>query len=150
MRGIGIDAINAPRRNDANIRHAFQMPVLRHMRLHVANLDRRSMRAQHVLLVDIKSVVHGTRRMILRDIQRGKIVEIVFDLRACRNIKADRVKQCLDAFQGARDRMQSAHARAAPGQRHIQRFRRQFGLQRLLAAMASRRACSAASICCLT
>ena len=43
------------------------------------------MRAQHVLLVDVESVVHGTRRMVFRDIQRGKIVKIAFNLRAFRH-----------------------------------------------------------------
>ena len=129
MGGIGIHAIDASRRDDADVRHRLQMLVLLHMRLHVADLDRRGVRAQHMLLVDVESVVHGTRRMVGRDVQRGEVVEIVFDLRAFRHGITDGMKQGFDAFQRARDRMQSAHAGTAPRQRHVQRLRRQLGIQ---------------------
>nr|AOO54644.1 phenylalanyl-tRNA synthetase subunit alpha [uncultured bacterium] len=125
VRRIGVHAVNAPRRDDADVGHAVQMRIFRHVRLHVANLDRRSVRAQHVLLVDVERVVHGTRRMVFRDIQRGEIVEIVFDLGTFRYGVTDGMEKAFNALQRARDRMQSAHADAAPRQRHVERLRRQ-------------------------
>ena len=81
------------------------MLVFRHMRLHVADLDRRGVRAQHMLLVDIEGVVHGTRGMVGRNVQRSEVVEIVFDLRTFRHGIADGMEQVFDTFQGACDRM---------------------------------------------
>ena len=129
MGGIGIHAIDAPRRNDADVRHCFQMTVFLHMRLHVADLDRRGVRAQHMLLVDIEGVVHGARRMVGGDVQRGEVVKIVFDLRTFRLGITDGMEQRSNALQCARDRMQSADACTAPRQSHIQRLCGQLGIQ---------------------
>ena len=132
MGGIGIHTIDATRRDDANVRHDFQMLVFRPMRLHVADLNRRSMRAQHVLFINVECVVHRTCRMIRGNIQRGKVVKIVLDLRSFSHRESDRMEQGGDTLQRAGDRMQSTHARTAPRQRNIQRLTRKFGLQCLL------------------
>src|SRR5574340_767862 len=123
MGGVGVDTVDAPGRDDLQRRL---------VRLHVAHLHRRGVGAQHMLRVDVEGVVHRARRMVLRDVQRGEVVEIAFDLRAGRDGKTQRMEQLLDALQRARHRMQAARAQAAPGQGHIQRFRRQLLLQLVL------------------
>ena len=70
VRHVRIAAVYAPRRNNLQRWCIF---------LHVTDLHRRSMGAQQVLIVHIKRIVHGARRMIFRNIQRGKIVKIGLD-----------------------------------------------------------------------
>ena len=56
----------------------------RRLRAHGAYLHRRGVRAQQPAIRKIKRIVHGARRMILRDIQRLEIVEVILDLRSRR------------------------------------------------------------------
>ncbi len=126
---IGIAAIYPARRNDAEGRL---------VRLHVMHLHRRRMRAQHVARLKIKGIVHGARRMILGDIQRGEIIEIGFDFRPIGHFEAHGTEQGLDAIQRAADRMQPAVATPTSGQRHVDGFLAQlafeFGFLNRLAA----------------
>ena len=129
VRGIRIDAIDAARRDDANLGHRFEVLVLLHMLLHVAHLDRAGMRAQQdafgrlaVVTLQIKSVVHGTRGMVVRRVQCGEIVEIGFDLGAIGHFKTDRTEQAFDALQRACHRMDSTAHLAATRQGDVQRF----------------------------
>src|SRR5574340_617927 len=101
MSGIGIDAVDAPGRDDLQRRL---------VRLHVAHLHRRGVGTQHMLRIDVEGVVHRARRMVFRDVQRGEVVEVVLDLRAGRDGKTQRVEQLLDALQRARHRMQATRA----------------------------------------
>ncbi len=112
VRGVAVHAIDAARRDDLDRRL---------VRFHVAHLDRRRMRPQHHAAFDIEGVLHRARRVILRRVQRGEVVEVVLDLRAVRHREAQRVKELLHAFLHARQRMQAAAAAAAAGQRHIDR-----------------------------
>ena len=89
VRGVAVDAIDAARRDDLDRRR---------VRFHVADLDRRRVRAQHVAALDVERVVHRARRMVLRHVERGEVVEVVLDLRAVGDLEAERAEQRLDAL----------------------------------------------------
>ena len=117
VRGVRIHAIHATRCDDRQ-----RQPVT--CRAQRADLHRRGMRAQQHplaihLVIEVEGVVHGTRRMIGRHVQRREIVEVVLDFRALRDLEADFAEQPLDAQSRARDRMQAAVAFAATVERHI-------------------------------
>ena len=85
VRRVAIDAIGAPRRDDADRRLLFQ---------HGAHLHRRGVGAQDVLravglLAEIEGVVHLPRRMIGRDVELGEIVVVEFDVGAFGDGKAE-------------------------------------------------------------
>ena len=113
MRRIAVDAVHAARRDDLDRRR---------MRFHVADLDRRRVRAQHMPPLDVERVVHRARRMVLGRVERGEVVVVVFDLGTVGDVEAERAEQRLDALERARDRMQAADAAPAAGQRHVERF----------------------------
>ncbi len=76
--GIGIDAIGAAGRDDADRRLLVQ---------HRAHLHGAGMRAQHMaravgLFLQIEGVVHLPRGMIRRDVELGEIVIVEFDIGA--------------------------------------------------------------------
>ena len=89
------------------------------LRPHGANLHRRGMRAQQPPVRKIKRVVHGARRMILRNIQRFEIMEVVLDFRSRGHLESRLGKDPLDAQARARHGMHAARLLAAPGQGHI-------------------------------
>ncbi|OIQ75894.1 hypothetical protein GALL_424370 [mine drainage metagenome] len=93
------------------------------------------MGTQHMLVIHVEGVMHGPRRVILRYVQGGEIVEIGLDFGAFGHFETDGVKQFLDTLQGQRHRMQAALGPAAAGQCHVQGFARQ--LQRLLGGQKS-------------
>ena len=77
VRRIAVAAIHTARRDDAN---GWLL------RGHSADLDRRCVRAQnHFLAIprhmvgEVKSIMHCTRRMRLRNIERSEIVPVVFN-----------------------------------------------------------------------
>ena len=113
---IGIDAVDAARRDDLDRR-----PV----RFHVADLDRRRVRAQHHAAFDVERVVHRPRRMVLRRVERSEVVKVVFDLRTVGDIEAERAKEPFDALQRACERMQRSDAPTASRQRHVERVGRE-------------------------
>ena len=121
MGGVGIDAVNPTGRDDADGR-VFLVE-------HIADLNRRSVRAQNIAVFHIKRILHGARGVVLRNIERLEIMEIVFDFGAVGHFKTDTVKQLHHALQGERHRMQAALSLAAPGQGHIQRLGSQLRLQ---------------------
>ena len=140
MRRVAVDAVDATRRDDLDRRR---------VRFHVADLDRRRVRAQHHAAFDVERVVHRARRMVLRRVERGEVVEVVLDLRTVGDVEAERAEQRLDALERARDRMQRADAAAAAGQR-TRRARRRRAARRASRRRARRGArSSAASSCCL-
>ncbi len=77
------------------------------------------MSAQQVPGRQIKSVVHGTGRMIFRDIQCREVIEIIFDLRALADRKTGSAKDRFNTLQGQRNRMQTSGLLTAPRQAHI-------------------------------
>ena len=105
------------------------MPVFRHVRLHVAHLDRAGVRAQQdvlgdlaVLVEEVKGIVHRTRRVILGRVQGSEILEVGLDFRAVGDFKADGMEQRFDALQRARHRMQATTGLATSGQGEIDRL----------------------------
>ena len=102
MRRVAVDAVDAARRDDLDRRR---------VRFHVAHLDRRRVRAQHHAALDVERVLHRARRMVLRRVERGEVVEVVLDLGAVGDVEAERAEERLDALQRARDRMQRAACR---------------------------------------
>jgi hypothetical protein len=78
------------------------------VRQHGADLHRAGVGAQQdvvmhlaALTQQVEGVVHRTRRMILRRVQRGEVVPVGFDLRAVGDVKSDGAKQLLDAIEAA-------------------------------------------------
>ena len=120
VRLIGVAAIHAAGRNDAD-RHA-----LFH---HRPDLYRRRVRPQQVPAGEVERVVHRACRMVFRDIQRGEVVEIVFDLGSGPHAESRVTEDLLDPEPGAGDRMPSAESGTAAGQRDIDRIRREPGCQ---------------------
>jgi hypothetical protein len=138
MGGVRIDAIDAARRDDADFRHRFRV---QHIWLRApacsapgsgwyacaAGCPRPPCRLRPE---QVEGVVHRTRRVILRRIQCCEILEVGFDFRAVGDFETDRAEQRFDAFQGARDRVQSAAVFAAAGQGDVERFFGQPGFKR--------------------
>src|SRR2546422_5859536 len=61
--------------------------LFRSVMLHVAHLDRRGVRAQEQVLpgaLQIKRVVHRTRGVVLRLIERSEVVEVGLDRKSTR------------------------------------------------------------------
>ena len=77
------------------------------------------MRAQQAAVGQIERVVHGSRRVVRRNIEGFEVVIVVFDLGSPRDIEAGVQKNRFDAGQGQADRMGIARQTAAPRQRHI-------------------------------
>ena len=137
VRGVGVDAIDAARRDDADLGHRLEMLVLLHVLLHVAHLDRAGMRTQQdafgnlaAFILQVEGVVHGTRRMVVGRVQRGEVVEVVLDLGTVGHFEADRAEQAFDALERARHRVQAATGFAAAGQRDVERLFGEAGFQR--------------------
>ena len=77
--------------------------------------------------------MHRARRVVFRNIERLKVVKIVFDFGAISNLETHADKQTLEPLECARDRMQSATCAATPWQGHINLLTRQrFCLRRRL------------------
>src|SRR5262249_59413340 len=75
-----------------------------------------------ILEIHVERVLHRARRMILGAIERGEVVPVVLDLRTVGDLEADRAPDLLDALPGADDRMHAAAARAAGGERDVERL----------------------------
>ena len=123
MGGVGINTVHAAWGDDADGRILFVQ--------HIADLNRRGMGAQHVAVFHIKGILHGARGVVLRDIERLEVVEIVFDFGAVGHIEAHAVKEFDHALQGQGNRMQAAALLTAAGQSNVEclggQLRLQFG-----------------------
>ena len=99
VRRVGVDAVGAARRDDAHVGHRRRAGVRLRMRLRVADLHRRGVRAQVqpaalvVLQVDVERVLHRARRMVLRVVERGEVVAVGLDLGAVGDVEADRARR---------------------------------------------------------
>src|SRR6266581_3655200 len=134
---VRIDAVHPARRDDLERRLVM---------LHVAHLDRRGVRAQKQALpgaLQIERVVHRTRGVVLRLIERSEVVEVGLDLGTVRHVEPDRAKKLLDALERACRRVQAAADWAVPRQSHVQRLfgepRIELGAGQRLAAGSERR-----------
>ncbi len=128
MGGIGIDAVCAPRRNNADRRFGVE---------HHARLHWRGVRAQHMLgtiglFRDIERVVHLARRMVGRDVQLGEIVIVKFDIRAFANGKTQIGKDRGDLVHHLADRVDRAAGLWPRRKRHVDTLARQPRIQRVI------------------
>ncbi len=119
MRYVRVAAINASRHDDPDRRTVLQ---------HGANLHRGCVGAQQQARLEVERVVHGARRVILRDVQRREIVEVLFNFRARMHFESGLPKDVDHAAQRAGDRMQLARGQAAPRESHVDGLSREFGL----------------------
>ena len=83
-------------------------PERRLARLHDPNLYRRRVGAEQAPVRKIECVLHGTRGMVRRDVERFEVVIVVFEFRPFHYLESDGAKQRRDSFEGASDRMQAA------------------------------------------
>src|SRR5688572_19829394 len=88
---------------------------------------------QQSSLSNKKSILHISRRMVFRDIQRFEIVIIVLDIRTTGNLKSHSPKNIDNLIDDNCKRMDVARFPAISRQRHINRFfpQRFFFLPRL-------------------
>ena len=84
---------------------------------------------QQASAIKIECVVHCSGRMMRWYIQRFEVVVLIFNFRAFSDFKAQISKKSTDSFNGSGDRMQSAGHLPAPGQRNIDSFTAESGLQ---------------------
>src|SRR5215813_7775120 len=71
--------------------------------------------------------------MILRNVERGEVVEVCFDLAAVFDDVTERHEDIFDSLAQDRDRVAMAVRRTPAGQRHVDAFaRRAFGFDVLL------------------
>ena len=78
---------------------------------------------------NIKGVVHGPGRMVLRRIQGGEIEPICLDFRSISDVKAHGPKNGFDSLQCERYRVQTPLPAPATRQRNVQRFGLELHLQ---------------------
>jgi hypothetical protein len=83
------------------------------------DLHRGSLRAQREAVSRVERVGFAARRMVLRDVQRGEVVEVRLDLAAVFDDVAERDEDVFDALAQNRDRVTVAVRRTAAGQRHV-------------------------------
>ena len=95
---IGIDAIDAARRNHAQLGHRLAILVGLDVGLHGADLDRAGVSAEHhtITVLQVERIVHRTGRVIGRRVQCREIVEIGLDLGAFGHIEANGTEELLD------------------------------------------------------
>ena len=90
------------------------------------------MRAQQPFGVDIKRVLHITRRVVSRQIHAFKIIIIKFHLRPLGNSITHAQKDFLKIVHNLRQRVLAAQLNRPPGQSNIHFFFRQLGLQHFI------------------
>src|SRR5258706_5406408 len=87
------------------------------------------MRAKQQSAFDIERVVHGSRRMVLRLVERSEIVPVGFDFWSIGDVESYRPEDRLDALPGANDRMDPSETAAASRERYVERLFPQPGFQ---------------------
>ena len=63
------------------------------------------------VLADIKGILHVARRMILRKVQRGKIMPVIFDLRSFRKRQTRSLEEDYDVVTDKADRMTASNGK---------------------------------------
>ena len=109
---VGVAAIDTPGRDHSD-------RSIRLVLLHRTCLHGRGLRAQQNILRDVEGILHIARGVILRQVERLKVVVVRLDLRAFLHRKAHLQKDFLDAVQRDRERMQMSDLHRAAGQRDI-------------------------------
>ena len=109
---VGVTAIDAPGRDHAD-------RSIRLVLLHRTCLHGRGLRAQQNILRDVEGILHIARGVILRQVERLKVVVVRLNLRAFLYRKAHLQKDFLDAVQRDRERMEMSDLHRAAGQRDV-------------------------------
>ena len=86
---------------------------------------------QQVAAREVKGVVHRAGRVILRDVKRSEIVEVVLYFRARTDPEPGIPKYLLYPDAGTRDRVASTGTEAPPRQRYVDSISRKPGLEGL-------------------
>ena len=119
MGRVAVDAIRATWRDhfDRRVIHA------RIAHLHRAGVRAQQQRAAVVIFgVDVERILHRTRGMVLRTVQRSEVVPVVFDFGAVGHVETDGAENLFDALPSAHHGVQAAVADTASGQRDVDRF----------------------------
>src|SRR5690554_6083837 len=93
---------------------------------HGTNLYARRLRPQHSFRREIKGVVIGTCRMIRWNIQRIKVMKIIFYFWAFNGAKTQVTKKRFYTLNGFSYRMKASHLRFASWQAHINTLSSEF------------------------
>src|SRR5579864_1385657 len=110
VRHVRVAAVDASRSNDGEWRTAVEERP---------DLHRGGVGAQQPPVREVEGIMEGARRMILRDIERGEIVEVVLDLRPRGNVEPGATEQGLDAQPRARHRVQSSRLLSPARKGHV-------------------------------
>ena len=122
VRGIRVHTIRASRCDDLNGRRVGTGIAYLHGR---SVRTKRQGQSRRILAVDIKRILHGTRRVIRRIIKCRKAKPIAFDFRAVSHVKPDGAEYFLNPNPRTNHRVQRALRNLAPRKRHIDGFGRQ-------------------------
>ena len=122
--GVAVAAIDAARRDDADRRR---------LRSHRADLHRRGVGAKHqralVLALDVESILHRPRRMVLGHVERGEIVPVVLDLGPLGDREAEVRENLGELVHHLAHGMDRADGRFGRGEREVDPLGRQLALQ---------------------
>ena len=118
---VVVITVNAARRNNADWRLFI---------FHGTDLHAGSLCTQQAFGIKPEGIVISTCRMVRRNIQRIKVMIVIFNFRAGFNRKAQFAEKGFDTLNGTGDRMQTAIFHAASRQRDINPLFSQTGIQR--------------------
>ena len=113
---VAVAAVDLARRDDADRRLAAG---------HRTDLHRRGVGAQQATITEVEGIVHRTRGVVRREVQRLEIVPVVLDLGTIGHLVAEAREDRSDALQRARDRVQVAALGIAPRQGDVDAFGRE-------------------------
>ena len=126
QRGVGgvhrVGAVNAARRDDAD-RWFFL--------LHGADLHRGGLGSEQNIVADVEGVLGISGRVVLRDVERLKVVVVQLDLRAGRNLKSHADDDLFELVQHDGQRVFFAQRLFLTRQGDVQRLAGKADIQRL-------------------
>ncbi len=117
--------------------------------LHAAHLHRRGVGAQQVAAFQPEGVLHVARGVVGRNVEGVEIVILGFHFGAVQHGEAERGEQLFELALDAGDGMQMAAARAGRGQREVEPFGVEPGVQGRLRRIRAAGLRAPASIFCL-
>ncbi len=126
VRGVAVDAIGAPGRDDLDGRLVHAGITHLHGAGVRAQQQRQTVRVVHV---DVERVLHRTRRMVQRVVQCGEIGPVVFHFGAVGHVKANGTEDFFHAFPGPDHRMDTARRATAAREGDVNGFGCQTGIQ---------------------
>ena len=127
-------------------------PVGRRPGQHGADLHRAGVGAQHqrpalLLGLEVEGVHHLARRVLLRDIERAEVVEVVLDVRALGHGEAHLAEDRDDLLGDLADRVDAAVGARPHRQSDVLPLGEQLGVERRRLELALRAAIASATAC---